>query len=811
MPHDEIRLPPEIQSLLDEEQADRTSMREEQLRAIGQIMARKRDEAKNARTLSGIEDIWLRAEESYLGIDDANRGEFMGLASWGKPVSMTAPLNLGASVQNEGRSTAFVKLTARYVDAGSAKIGEILLPLNDTPFSLKPTPIPDLAQAESDTRQLVHAGQPLQRDATPTEAAALAGQPPPPRDEANPLAPPTPPLPPSMGTGPSMPLTVSDLAKEQRVTAEQAAKKAQIRISDWMTESHYSSEMRQVIHDACRLGVGVLKGPFPKVSKAMSVTKGAEGFTVEMVQKVVPCYERKDPWNIFPDRNCGESMQHGEYIFERDLFSATQLLALRDDPTYIASQIDLVIHEGPNARYEGNSGPYATANETRYEVWFYYGAINQEDFETIQSCHARKPSKSESPRSTAMRFVIVTLVNQHVIRAVLNPLDSGAMPYHAMPWRKRAGSWAGVGVAEQVALPQRIVNGSTRALLDNAGLSSGVQIVLDREAIEPADGVWGVGRNKMWLKKTSSSVDDMRKAYYAFSVPNLQPQLQSVVEYGFRLAEESSSIPLITQGQSGKTTPNTLGGMQLQDNNANQLLRSIGYDFDNYITRPVVEQSYEYLLLDPDVPADEKGDYQIQAQGSIALIEQAIHDQFLIGLGPIVENPAYGINPKLWFGMVAKSKHINPESIQYTESEVQQMQSAPPAKPIPVQVEEIRAQVDMAIAQARQQTDQQRIQADTDRDTVYVQSETQRTTVSHQVQMAELASRERLAMLDYANRHQISLEELKAQLAQTTMKLQTQKELSLASLEQKQTPTAMTSTPPTEPTGLAPDGQAYQA
>jgi hypothetical protein len=28
----------------------------------------------------------------------------------------------------------------------------------------------------------------------------------------------------------------------------------------------------------------------------------------------------------------------------------------------------------------------------------------------------------------------------------MNPLDSGELPYHSVPWQRRAGHWAGVGV-----------------------------------------------------------------------------------------------------------------------------------------------------------------------------------------------------------------------------------------------------------------------------------------------------------------------------------------------------------------------------
>ena len=48
-----------------------------------------RKEAVDGRKSSGIEDVWLAAEEAYLGIDDVNRTQW-GKAQWSKPTSMQA-------------------------------------------------------------------------------------------------------------------------------------------------------------------------------------------------------------------------------------------------------------------------------------------------------------------------------------------------------------------------------------------------------------------------------------------------------------------------------------------------------------------------------------------------------------------------------------------------------------------------------------------------------------------------------------------------------------------------------------------------
>ena len=61
------------------------------LDAIGLAIAKRREEAKNARKSSGIEVVWMAGEEAYIGIDDANRHEF-NAAKWAKPMSMDGPV-----------------------------------------------------------------------------------------------------------------------------------------------------------------------------------------------------------------------------------------------------------------------------------------------------------------------------------------------------------------------------------------------------------------------------------------------------------------------------------------------------------------------------------------------------------------------------------------------------------------------------------------------------------------------------------------------------------------------------------------------
>jgi hypothetical protein len=751
------------------------------LDAIGQWLEKSKQEAIGYRTMSGIEDTWALCEDSYAGIDDANRGEHHA-NRWVKPTTMDAPIQTrGHQVnQTDIRSNAFVRMTTRYVDAGSAKVGEILLPIDGKAFSFAPTPVPDMIKGEGDKSQVIdpQLGA-LEREQTPEELKA-SGQP------IDPNRPP-----------PKVPLTYDDLAKEVMAKATRKAKLAETQVFDWMVECQHPFEMRKVIFDSARLGVGVIKGPYPDLRKRMAIVNGK----LEIKYDVVPVDKWVSPWNIYPDPACGEDIRNGDFIWERDFFSERQVRALIGVPGYIEGQIKKVLAAGPTKGSVETKNPMDVDRKNPYVVWFYHGTMDKADFETIN------PTAVEGELAEKVH-VIVTMINDIVIRGALNPLSSGELPYHAVPWIRRPNFWAGTGVAEQLFTPQRIVNAATRAILNNAGISAGPQIIINQRGIKPANNDWRIFSNKIWYLTEEGSVDDIRKAFYSVDIANVGDSIYKIVEYGMRLAEESTSIPLVTQGMSGKTTPDTLGATQLQDNNANQLLRYIGYSFDGYVTVRLVNQYYEYLLLDPNVDDEKKGEFMIHAQGSVALVERAIQDQTIAQMTPLAQDPQFGVNPKKWFAILAKSKRLDPAEFQYTKDEQAAIDSQPKPQPPAIEVAKIKAQtaqmqmqldqkraqeedalarelaqidaeVTMQTEKLRNDTQQLKVKLDTDRDTAFVQSEMGRARADYEYNMGKLALEKEIKTLDFAIKNKMAVEAVKAKLADTVMKVNAQKELAM--------------------------------
>jgi hypothetical protein len=272
------------------------------------------------------------------------------------------------------------------------------------------------------------------------------------------------------------------------------------------------------------------------------------------------------------------------------------------------------------------------------------------------------------------------------------------------------------------------------------------------------------------------------------------------------------------------------------------LLRSIGYQFDDHITVRLITMLYEYLLLDPEVPDDEKGDFDINAHGSAALVERSIQDAALASMAPLVVNPIFGGDPKKYFALLLKSKKINPTELQYSPAEQAKIDNVPKPQPPAIEVANIRAKMDGAKLQAEQQqkqaelalekelaqldaqtrleaaklqatTSELKARLDTDRDTQFVQAETVRAQTDYAAKMAELTVKKELAVMEYAAKHQMSLEQVRADLASTAMQLRTQKELAAnqhaMDLHQHHTPSAESLLEPVVQTpGRAGNGKA---
>ena len=758
----------------------------DQLDAIGLTLAKSRSEAIDGRKNSGIEDEWLEDEEYYEGIDDANRNE---LKAWrGKPLGSQSLTD--ESAESLG-STVFLNITRPYVDAVSARMGDMMLPTDDRSWAIRPTPRPDM-------EGLAAGKVPKEIEDSINEATD---------DEA---------------MREQQTVKAVDQAVEIMKVAKEAAKRAEKQIWDWHVESQFTSHNRRLIEDAAKVGSGILKGPIPVKSSKLVFKNGK----LSQVEQIKPASIRVFYRNFYPDPACGEDIHSGNYTWERDDITKAGLVKLIGSPGYIKSQLLSVITEGPmmaegdytvNQDNPGLGNSNAEKRKNLFEIWYYHGAISTKDLLAIDIMSEKENLKFDKDEEFV--HVQVTMVNNRVIKTAVSHLANGEFPYDVMVWQRRLGLPFGIGVARQLRPAQRIIVGAMRHMMDNAGVAGGPMLYIDTNQVQAADGINEVRPWKVFIGGDETDSNDnsrTKQAIEFLKAPMIQQELQNIVELGLKLAEDITGLPLIMQGQTNQATPETLGGMMLQNYNASSVLRRVARLYDDIVTTPHIRRYYKHIL---QYSKDDslKGDFNIDARGSSALIEKDSANQALLQIGAYVTNPIFKKDPRKWVDAVLKAYHLDPDTLDYDDEEwqglVEQM-SQPPSDP-KLEIAQLQQQTTMQIAQFNAERNAENKQFDAQQQAEAKDKDLQLEAFKAQLK-TENDNKERefkvgilqmtqefegmLVQLKEQGAGERQISELKQRIQDTVLKLQTQVSLNDTTV----------ATPAAEPKGRAPDGKSFE-
>jgi hypothetical protein len=703
---------------------------QERLQAFGQSMSHQRDEWIRARYSYGVDKRWLEDEDQYNAKDNVNKAasQMMTSVEQGYPVT----------TQNAKphRSTVYIGLTRQKTNAAEARISDILLPTDDRNWGIKPTPKPKLMAMSRDTQMAgdKETGQPLMHPDT------------------------------------GEPLAMRDIARAAMQTAREKSDAMQLEIEDQLVECDYNGELRKVIHNSARLGTGVIKGPIVtnRTRKAWQPYKDMEGNTIhqlDIVNEVTPASFSIDPRNVWPDPGCGDSIHNGKGIYEREQLTSRQVRDLAKQPGFMKDQLRKVLEEGPKKSatfQELKDEDQRDIARDVYEMWSYWGEVDHDDLEAADI----KVGEKDELRAVS---ACVVMINSTIVKAFLNPLEGGDLPYDFYVWERVSDSVWGYGIPYLMRAQQKVLNAAWRQMMDNAGVSSGPQIIVKAGAIQPADKQWQISARKIWF--ATDEVDDVRKAFTAVEFNSHQVELSGIIKMAMELADMETGVPVIMQGEKG-AAPDTVGGMQMLMNSANVVLRRLVKQFDDMVTRPHIRRYYDYNMMyneDEEI----KGDFSIDARGSSALLIRDIQNQAFLNLLAAGANPVYGVylDTQKLFEKALQAQHIDPKEVFKSEEELEkikeQQKNPQQAAPDPaLAVAQLRGQIEMEKAKSQNQGDLAELQV--------------RQSIAQQdgeLRMAEMQLTREIEMLKMSNTQNISLEQIKAKLADTAMRERGKKEL----------------------------------
>jgi len=651
-----------------------------------------------------------------------------------------------ATLAASGGSKLFVNITRNKVNAAEARLIDILFPTDDRNWGIQPTPVPYLSK--------------IAKDEDPVQ-----------NEDGSPFV-----------TDKGVQVEKRDIAQGVIEEARERSNAMQDEIADQLTETNYNSVNRDMVHDAVLYGTGILKGPviLGKTRQKWSEVvddQGQVAQVIEIVEDLKPGAERVDPWDFFPDMQ-SRSIDDAEFIFQRHYMSKKALRDLADKPGFLRTQIAEVLkqdadnsHTATHLQEMQSMAGLSSYENGRFEVWEYHGPVEKEDL------IAAGVEVDEDDVFTDYSGV-VWFSEGRVIKAVINPADTGDMPYSVFNWEGDDTSVFGVGIPFLMRSSQKVLNATWRMLMDNAGLSVGPQTVINSQVVRPADGNWRLTPHKVW--ELTDKNGNVNNVFGSFEINSHMTELIALFQYARQIADEETALPQIAQGEQGSAT-DTASGMSMLMNSANTMLRRVVKNFDDDVTRPFIKRMYDWnMQFNPK--EDVKGDFCIDARGTSSLLVKEQQAANLMNLMNIAASPLLEplTNTAALYRKVVSSMQIEADEIvkstEEIELETQKMQKQMEAQQqamMQAQQQQQQAPTGDPLAQQKLELEAQKMQMDAQLKGAQIQAQAQKLELDQQ----KIASDRELELAKMAAEKGIKVSEMRTKLGIEKMKVQSKDSL----------------------------------
>ena len=605
--------------------ADASEEELEELASLGSILKSKYTEYKDAR--DDIEDDWIEDLRAFMGQYDPD---------------------VLSKIQSKGdRSQVYVGLTRTKVLAAYSRITDLLFQPGQKFFSIEKTPLSKQPLVEQELAE--RAALEIQ------QAAEQVG---------------------TAGIEELVMARLSELTEEIEAETEQRVENMEEAILDQALENNLEGKMKDAIMEQVIFGTGAMKAGTLRIEKDHKWIKGDEGFNLIYEENAMPEMEAVSIFDLYPDPHA-TSVDDMRDIFRRHIISRAEFNALKDYPGFNVDLINECIEMNPEgnhdeAQHEVDRRNIANVNDSntnteKFEVLEYWGSLNGHDLEDAGVEFGEDDDLSMEYDAN------IWMVSGKVIKAQLNPLPGGVIPYFIFPYEKNPHAFWGTGVPRMMRDSQATMNAATRIYLDNVALSSGPMVEVNTDIMASGEDPTELYPWRVFLREGGDGNQPMVRFYQPQSN---SPALVSVIELFRRFADETTALPSYTHGQTQSSLNRTATGISILMSNANIVLKSVIKNIDDFLTKPMIRSLYDWNMTWNE-NENVKSDMRIVAKGSTALIQKEVQSQRLLQFLSLINNPldAQMVDREKLLTDIAKSLDIDPDEVIKTQKEMMDEQA----------------------------------------------------------------------------------------------------------------------------------------
>lgn len=464
----------------------------------------------------------------------------------------------------------------------------------------------------------------------------------------------------------------NEMLEELRAVAGERAHNMEDKIGDQMDEGKWTKCLSKFVNDFTTYPTAIFKGPIPVMKQR--VNYGPDGKpTIE--KAVVHEFRRVSAFDIYPAPDAVEI--NDGYLVERHRLYPKAIEEMRGVPGYRDDKIDAVIADYgtkglvTNEAYDSERDQLegrpltGTWGRTTIEALQFWGPVLGK---TLKEWAGPNDSLGFSALDDNTSYEIEAwLIGQHVIKAVLNPDKFGKRPYYKASWDEIPGAWWGTCPPEIMEDIQRMINACARSMANNMAISSGPQVEVNVSRLPQGfTNISSLYPWKIW-QVTNDPTGAGQPGIRFFQPPSNALELQQIMEWYYRKADEVTGIPNYTYGSSQVAgAGRTASGLSMLMEQASKGIKQAISNLDMAVVE-LVERMYMTNLVTSDDDSI-RGDCQVVPKGTMGLIQretiQQRRQEFLAATANPIDAQILGPEGRAYLlRTMAEGLQIDPDKI----------------------------------------------------------------------------------------------------------------------------------------------------
>lgn len=520
-----------------------------------------------------------------------------------------------AEINKMGGSRVYFRLIASKCRGASSLLRDLYLNA-DRPWQLKATPDPtlpdDVTQAITQLVQTEVANQ-----------SRLAGPPDPTqvRDRV---------------------VSLFGAAKQAAIKkAREQADAAELRVDDILVEGKFYEALGQFITDLPLFPFACIKGPTVKVVPQVTWVNGK----AVSQNKAKMFWSRVSPFDLW--WTPGVANIADAEVIEKSRITRVDLNQLRGVPGYDQDKIKAVIAAYGISGYVESTGANAEASRASMESRE-NPSMNESGMMDMLEYHGYAlgqtmldwgMSPAQVPDPTMDYFVDCFKIGRYVIKCQISQSIKKRPPYYITSFEKMPGTVIGNALPDILSDVAHITNATMRALVNNEAMSSGPQLVIREDMLDPNEDADDIYPHKRWRVNPDPAGNQTGQPIYGINIESHAQELLMVFDKMMGWADDLSAIPRYLTGSSPTGgASRTASGLAMLMGNAAKILQTVAANVDTDVVYDTVSELYDLIML-TDQTGMLRGDESIEVLGVNSAVQKETERQRQLELLQITANP----------------------------------------------------------------------------------------------------------------------------------------------------------------------------